>query len=195
MRNLLIDKLVKAVRFGSFTLSSGKKSTVYIDIKSVCTDPEILKLVCNEILEQTQEINWSKVVCAELGGVPIAVSLSLSTGKPYVIYRKPERRHGTKEAFIGRITKGEQVIVVEDVTTTGSSVMRVIKEAKNHGCKILKVISVVDRDEGARELLQKENFTSLVTLEELKQKATSEVVLSDEELEREVRRRIRQLFG
>jgi len=170
MRNLLIDKLVNAVKFGNFILSSGKKSTVYIDIKSVCTDPEILKLVCNEILEQTQDVNWDKIVCAELGGVPIAVSLSLSTGKPYTIFRKPGRSHGVKETFVGKITKGERVLVVEDVTTTGSSVMKVIKEVKNCDGKILGVISVVDRGEGALELLQKENFTSLVTLEELKKR-------------------------
>jgi len=161
----LVNKLVGAVKFGNFILSSGKKSTVYIDIKSVCTDPEILKLVCNEILEQTQDINWDKIVCAELGGVPIAVSLSLSTGKPYAIYRKPGRRHGVKEPFIGKITKGERVLVVEDVTTTGSSVMRVVKEVKSCGGKILGVISVVDRGEGARELLREVNFRALITLE------------------------------
>jgi len=170
MKNLLVDKLVEVVNFGNFTLTSGKESKVYVDVKLTCTEPEVLKLITNEILKQTQLLNWNRVVCAELGGVPIAVSLSLSTGKPYTIFRKPGRSHGVKETFVGKITKGERVLVVEDVTTTGSSVMKVIKEVKNCGGKILGVISVVDRGEGALELLQKENFTSLVTLEELKKR-------------------------
>ncbi|HID42627.1 MAG TPA: orotate phosphoribosyltransferase, partial [Archaeoglobaceae archaeon] len=157
-----------------FTLCSGKKSNIYIDIKIACTHPELLELISNKIKERTESANisYDKIACVELGGVPIAVSLSLITGKPYIIFRKQKKEYGTGGDLIGEISKGEKILVVEDVTTTGSSAYSAVKRVENYGGDVVALISVVDRDEGAEELFSKYNinFIPLMTKKELIEK-------------------------
>jgi len=170
---ILAEKLKKvgAIKFGDFVLSSGKKSNFYIDIKSAACEPEILELISQEIKEKMKlhSISFDKIACVELGGVPIAVTLSLITGKPYVIFRKQKKEYGTEGDLVGRISEGERILVVEDVTTTGSSAYSAVKRAENYGGSVVALVSVVDRNEGAGELFSKHGITfiPLLTKKEL----------------------------
>lgn len=170
---MLIEILKKtgAVKFGDFTLSSGKKSNFYVDIKTACTYPEVLleinKLVTNKLEEKS--IQYDRIACVELGGVPLCVSLSIVTGKPYVIFRKEKKEHGTGGYFIGNIEEGEKVIIIEDVTTTGGSAQSAVKRVEKLKGNVKAVISVVDREEGAKKLFASQNveFIPLLTKKEL----------------------------
>ncbi len=147
----------EAIRFGDFTLSSGRKSRYYIDIKKASTDPGILKQIAVEIKNKLQQrsISGDYIGCVALGGVPIAVAVSLETSLPLVIVRKETKDYGTKGQIIGDPKPGSSIILVEDVTTTGGSVLKAIKILEDEGLEVRYVLVVVDREEGASSALEK----------------------------------------
>lgn len=144
-----------AVMFGDFTLASGKKSNYYISIKKAVTNPYILRKIAELMSSYVKD---EKISGIELGSVPIAVALSLQTMRPYVIVRKESKEHGLRDLIEGEIEKGEKVIVVEDVITTGGSVLRAVKILREHGAEVNRVLVVVDREEGGGENLKNEGL-------------------------------------
>lgn len=151
---MLWQKLIDAgaIKFGQFTLTSGRKSDYYVDIKEAMTDPETLKETAKMISERVVS---DYVAGVELGAVPITVASSMISGKPYIIIRK-ERGHGTGSLFVGKPETGKSVDIIEDVVTTGGSVARAVDILRGAGMIVRKVIFVVDRQEGGME-----KFTSL----------------------------------
>ena len=148
-------KECKAVKFGDFTLSSGKKSRYYVDIKKVITRPKILRIISDLIVEKIKNYNLEPdyLSCIELGGVPIGVLVADRTGLPLIIIRKEAKDHGIKGRLIGDFEKGKTVLLLEDVTTTGGSVANAIKALKDEGLHVETIITVVDRQEGAEETI------------------------------------------
>lgn len=173
MKEELIRLIFKegCIKFGHFVLTSGKESNYYIDIKKLITNPRALKLIARLIKEKTQEMNleFDKVAGPELGAVPIATALSLETEKPLLIVRKKKKDYGTGKQIEGEVRERDMVILVEDVTTTGGSVLRAAKVIESEGAKVKAIFVVVDREEGARESLEKEGYhlIPLVTVGEL----------------------------
>lgn len=167
----LKDQLIQigAIRFGDFTLASGKKSDVYIDIKMAMTHPEILKSIAVSVMDQ--KLEWDVVAGVAVGGVPLAVASSLESGRPYVIIRKEQKTHGLSSLIIGDV-KGKRVVMIEDVTTSGGSALFGVDQIRQAGGVITDIISVVDRGEGAEETLSNAGIklTSLVSKSDLVQK-------------------------
>jgi orotate phosphoribosyltransferase len=142
-----------AIKFGRFVLTSGAISDYYIDIKKASTDPKILKFIAEQMSEYVN--GYDLLAGMELGAVPLVVALSLETGIPYVIIRKEKREHGTGKQIEGGDVKGKNVLIVEDVTTSGGSVIKSIQILRENNAEIEKVLAVVDRESGAREKLEK----------------------------------------
>ncbi len=140
-----------AVKFGDFTLASGRKSKYYVDIKKASMNPELLKLIASRISEilKLYSIKADYVGGVALGGVPIAVSVSLETGLPLLMIRKEAKDYGTKGQIVGDVVPGTEVVLVEDVTTTGGSVIKAVQALRDEGLNIHYVITVTDREEGA----------------------------------------------
>ncbi len=170
----LADVLRECVKYGDFTLASGKKSSYYVDIKKASTEPRLLKLVARRIKEviDNHSISADYIGCVALGGVPVGVAVSLETGLPLVIIRKEIKDYGTKGQIVGEIQQGKSVLLVEDVTTTGGSVLKAIKILRDEGLTIRHVISVVDREEGADKNLAGAgvDFIPLASISELLKK-------------------------
>jgi orotate phosphoribosyltransferase len=156
-------KACGAVRFGDFTLASGKKSKYYIDIKKASTDPKTLKLIARQAAFRIKQMDVNIIAGVELGGVPLATAVSMETELPLLIVRKALKDYGTKSRFVGDIKPEDKLVMLEDVTTSGGSVMNAIEVVRETGANIKYVISVVDREEGAKENL-KEAGTELVPL-------------------------------
>jgi len=161
MDNSDIIKALKdceAVQFGDFTLSSGQKSSFYIDIKKASTDPKTLKIIAAHIGRLLPEImkNPNDVIIGgvELGGVPIATAVSLETEQPLLIIRKEQKEYGTKSRYVGKMDPEKEIILMEDVTTSGGSVKKAIAALKEDGAKISKVVTIVDRESGAAASLK-----------------------------------------
>lgn len=150
-----------AVKFGDFTLASGKKSRYYVDVKKAVTKPEILKLICEHISDVIidHNIQADYIACVELGAVPLGVMMSVWTGLPLLIIRKSQKDHGLKSRIVGDLEKKKTALLVEDVTTTGGSVISAVHALRDEGLSVRTVISVVDRDEGANDALAEEGLT------------------------------------
>jgi len=159
----------KAILFGHFVLTSGKESDYYINVKKLITNPRVLKLIAKLMKEEAEKLGleFERIAGPELGAVPIATALSLETDKPFVIVRKRPKGHGTGSQIEGEVRPGDRILLVEDVTTTGGSVLRSVKVLEKEGGKVSAILVVVDREEGARENLKGYTFAPLVTVSEL----------------------------
>ena len=164
LRQELLDS--GAIKFGDFTLTSGKKSSYYVDLKLASTDPSILKKISLEFAKLLPK-NIDFIAGMELGAVPIAAALSLETGIPYSMIRKSGRKHGTGARIEGP-SKGRAVLV-DDVATTGGSNIESIRILTNVGVEVIMVLVVVDREEGAMERLAPLNldYRSLIRISDL----------------------------
>lgn len=163
----------KALRRGGHTLSSGKQSDFYIDGKQVTLDAQGIFLTAKTILSMLHGTPATAIGGPTLGADPIAAAVALlssQTGKPLkaFIVRKEEKKHGTQKRIEGPVLEsGDRVAVVEDVITTGKSVLDAIREIEKVKCRVVKVICLVDREEGAKELLRDYNFSPIFTKAEL----------------------------
>ncbi len=164
LKNMLED--CGAIKYGEFTLTSGKKSSYYVDIKLASTDPAVLKEIATEMASL---VEGKRIAGMELGAVPLATALSLETDLPFLMVRKKSKGHGTGGRIEGKLEEGQIVTVVEDVTTTGGSSVETVEVLREAGAKVNKVLVVVDRKEGAQEKLKElgVELVPLITADEL----------------------------
>jgi len=153
---------------GKFKLRSGKTSSFYWDKYRFESRPELLKA----ILEKMQKLlpaSFDKFAAMELGGIPLATGLSLKTGKPCLYVRKKAKNYGTCNLVEGSFSKGEKVVVIEDVITTAGQVSSSIRQMRKLGLIVENVLCVIDRQQGGRENLKKIgcSLNCLFTREEL----------------------------
>ena len=153
---LLNEKEV--VKFGKFKLSSGKESGYYVNMKMAITDPKILKSIAKMVSSQIDKSKTDKIAGPALGAIPIVTAISLESSIPMLMIRKAKKDYGTSELIEGELKEGDSVIIVEDVTTTGNSLIKAIKAVEENGGIVKRAIVVVDRAEGAIENLKKERI-------------------------------------
>lgn len=151
-----------AVQFGRFVLTSGAISDYYIDIKKASANPMVLKKIAEALAEYTD--GYDLIAGMELGAVPLVVAVSLETEIPYVIVRKEKREHGTSKQIEGGDVKNKKVLVIEDVTTSGGSVVKTIQILRENQAEVDEVLVVVDRESGAEEKLQSLNVSFIPLL-------------------------------
>jgi len=146
-----------ALLHGEFTLRSGRKSNYYLDKYRFETQPDVL-LELGKFLAQHLSPGVDRIAGAELGAVPLAAAASMASGKPFVIVRNKKKDYGTAKLVEGILEKGETVMIVEDVLTTGGQVLEAAQSLQDAGAKIDKIVAVIDRMEGARENIEKAGF-------------------------------------
>jgi len=152
-----------AVLYGDFTLSSGKKSDHYFEGKMLTLYPEGAYLIGKEVLERLKGIEVDAVGGLVMGAFPIITAVavvSYQEGKPIptFIVREQPKEHGTKRKIEGHFKKGLKIAIVDDVITTGESVLKAIKAVEEEGGKVEKIIVIVDRNEGGSEMLKKQGY-------------------------------------
>jgi orotate phosphoribosyltransferase len=164
----LLDALrdVNAVKYGEFELSHGGTSEYYVDKYVFETDPRSLRLIAEAFAERVGETTLAGVA---LGAVPLVAVTSVETGNPYVIARKQEKEYGTGNRIEGELQDGEEVVVLEDVATTGRSAIDAVAALREAGAVVKRVLVVVDREEGARENIEAHGvtFEALLTATDL----------------------------
>lgn len=150
---------------GEFTLASGKQSGFFFDMKQTMLDPEGISLIAELVFDRVRSDPEVKLVGGiELGAVPIIVAVVRESQLAFqpvsgFIVRKEKKGHGTDNAVEGILEPDSPVILFEDVTTTGGSITKAITAARAKGCTVKKVITLVDRLEGARDNLAKLGVT------------------------------------
>jgi orotate phosphoribosyltransferase len=145
----------QVIQFGKFTLASGRESDYYVDMKKAITDPRILREIGQMVANKIAGENVDKIAGPALGAVPIATAVSLAAGIPMLMIRKSKKGYGTSKLIEGDLVEGDRVVVVEDVTTTGNSLLKAVEAIKDSGGVVVRAFVAVDREEGARENLAK----------------------------------------
>jgi uridine monophosphate synthetase len=142
-----------AVRFGQFTLKSGKTSPIYIDLRLLVSDPRLMALVARSLARILAGLRFDRIAAIPYGGLPIGQATSLATGAPLIYPRREAKDYGTKKLIEGTYASGETVVVLDDLVTTGGSKLEVIAPLAEAGLKVSDVAVLVDREQGGREEL------------------------------------------
>ncbi|NWF52487.1 MAG: orotate phosphoribosyltransferase [Nitrospirae bacterium] len=181
MKNRLIELILeKAFKYSEepvFKLVSGRMSNYYFNCKAVTLHPEGMHLIGNLIFEMIKDSDIKGIGGLSLGADPIAYAVTYTSylkGKPVeaFIVRKTPKNHGIRpggQVIEGNVKKGDRVVIVDDVITTGKSTIEAIAKAKEEGLEIVKVIALIDRQEGGRETIEALGYKvySIITRDEV----------------------------
>ena len=141
------------IKFGNFTLASGKDSSYYIDLRLVPSFPhqfrKMVKNLQNLIIEKIGLDDFDSLASVPTGGLVVTSALAIETIKPLIYVRNKPKEHGTTKSIEGKISAGMKVVMVDDVMTTGTSVLNGIKQLKESGLSISDVFVIINRLEGA----------------------------------------------
>ena len=174
-RDELMRHLVEhSLKRGEFTLASGKKSNYYFNGKLTTLDGRGAYLVARVFLAMVADDVPRAVGGLTLGADPIVGSMLALAGledlelKGFIV-RKAAKGHGTKSRVEGPLSEGDDVVIIEDVVTTGGSALDAIEAVEEMGCRVSRVLAVVDRQEGGRENLKERGYPleSIFTAKEL----------------------------
>jgi len=154
----------KSLKFGDFTLASGKKARYYLDGKQVTLDPHGARLIAEGILDLLADGEMPEAIGGmSIGADPITsavVTMSSVRGTPIVgfMVRKEPKGHGTNQYIEGPVQPGQKVVIVEDVVTTGGSSLAAIERATAFGLEVTGVVAIIDRMEGGAEAFARAGY-------------------------------------
>jgi len=156
----LADGLLKAgcVKFGEFTLKSGLKSPIYIDLRQIITYPKLLEQVGAAYLPILKGLEFQRLAGLPYAAIPIATAISLQGDFPMIYPRKEFKDYGTKAEIEGEYHAGETVVVIDDLATTGGSKFEAIEKLTDAGLIVKDVVVLIDRQSGAKESLEQAGF-------------------------------------
>ena len=147
----------EVIKFGDFTLASGKSSSYYVDLRLVPSYPHefrmMIKYLENQITEDIGLENFESIVSVPTGGLIIGSALAIETVKPLIYVRSKPKDYGTSKSVEGKIHDGMKVVMIDDVATTGGSVVNAIKSLTEVNVPVKDAYVIVDRMEGADKAL------------------------------------------
>lgn len=185
-----------AIKFGNFKLSSGKDSAYYIDLRLVPSFPhqfrKMIKSVQNLISEKIGLDSFDYIASVPTSGLVIASALAMETVKPLIYIRQKPKDYGTGSLIEGKIPEGSRVILVDDVGTTGHSLLNAIKSLKDAKIKVDAAFVIVNRLEGARENLEAEKVKMYEITDIL---AIANILYNEKILDAQILDRIKKQMG
>jgi len=174
LTDLILEKSLKVADEPIFELASGKKSNLYIDCRKTTKNARGAYLIGNIIYDKISNLDVDAIGGLTMGADPVADAVAYTSvlkGKLINSFsvRKKAKEHGLKRVIEGDVKNGDRVVIVDDVATTGQSTIEAIENARAGGLHVVKVIILVDRQEGGRENIIKHNvdFEAILTKQDL----------------------------
>jgi len=187
-----------ALKFGDFTLTSGNKSSYYVDLRIVPSFPhqfrKMIKQLQSNISANIGLENFDYLVSVPTSGLVIASALAIETVKPIIYVRNKPKDHGTSKTIEGSFEQGKKALMIDDVATTGGSVINAIKSLKKSGLVISDTFVIINRMEGASQALEAEGIKmhNLTDILEITKTLHDQNLISDSVLE-QVKNQISQV--
>jgi len=179
---------IGAVKFGAFKLTSGRTSPYYIDLRIVPSFPDAFQRVCNLYIKLIQNElgtdSFDRIAGIPTAGIPFALVIAYQLRKPFLYIRPRPRLHGRERRIEGVIMPGNRVLLVDDLITTGLSLRKAAKAIRAEGGLVKDAVVLLDREEGGRERLAKDNVTLhyLLTSTEAARKLHETGAIDEEQL-------------
>lgn len=175
---------IGAVQFGEFKLKSGKTSSIYINLRKIISYPKLMRDIANLMWEKVKDSNFELVCGVPYTALPIATCMSLDHDIPMVMRRKEKKDYGTKQMIEGVFQSGQNCLIIEDVITTGGSILETADDLKEVGLTVSDLIVLIDREQGGRQNLEKHYTThTILTITDILQTLLDSSVISTEERE------------
>jgi orotate phosphoribosyltransferase len=159
----------RAFSFGRFTLASGKQSGYYINSKKALFHSEAVSLLAEALYDRTHDLDVQAVGGLEVGAIPLAAACVMEyqrrgrTMEGFFV-RKAAKDHGSRERIEGVLPAGARVAILDDVLTTGGSALQAVEEVERAGARVVAVVCVVDRLEGAAEKFSRYAYRPIFTI-------------------------------
>jgi uridine monophosphate synthetase len=158
------DRLIKqlfevgAVQFGEFTLASGKTSPIYLDVRRLMASPELLREAAKAYARLLAPLEYDLVAGVPYGALTIGTAVSLEVGKPLIYPRKEVKNYGTKRQIEGQFSAGQKVAVIEDLITSGGSVLKAAQQLQQEGLQVRDLLVLIDREQGGKAALEQAGY-------------------------------------
>jgi uridine monophosphate synthetase len=170
IKSLILDLFsIQAVMFGSFTLKSGIQSPIYFDLRLIISYPTLLKKISSALCQLIATLPCDLICGVPYTALPIATAISLERNIPMVMRRKEVKDYGTKKSIEGKFEKGQTCVIIEDVITSGTSILETVAPLKAEGLEIEDAIVVLNREQDGKERLKKNDIElhSLISIFDL----------------------------
>jgi len=173
---------IGAVKFGEFKLKSGIMSPIYIDLRLLCSHPDVLKMISKAMIEIAEGLDFDVIAGIPYTALPIATAISLDTGWPMTYARKEVKDYGTKKKIEGVYKDGDIALIVDDLITTGGSKFETVDPFESSGLVIKDFVVLVDREQGGGQQLEDKGYKlhSVIGINELLDILKEEGKLDDE---------------
>jgi uridine monophosphate synthetase len=167
----IADELIQTgcVKFGEFTLKSGLKSPIYIDLRRLVAYPVLLDAVAKAYLPVLEKLTFDRLAPLPYAALPIGTAISLASEMPMIYPRKETKSYGTKATIEGVFAEGERVVLLDDLATTGGSKIEALEKLTENGLRVRDVVVLIDRESGAASEMAKAGlgFHAVFTLSNL----------------------------
>ncbi len=159
LESLILDlHELGAAQFGEFTLKSGEKSPVYVDLRLLISRPSTLRRVAHTLQSLASLLHFDRLAAIPLGGLPIGVALSMVMERPLIYPRMQAKQHGTGRQIEGEFKPGETVLLIDDVLSRGDSKLEALAVIEAAGLKVPNLLVVIDREMGGVQDLANKGY-------------------------------------